>query len=179
LIALLTLAGWLVLRPLLDSAVSSAAQLLVRAYEQPRATRLVVVDHRAELRRTDLRAGSAVPTVALTEIHVNTAILLALFLSLRRPFSRTGLERLVMAWSILFLTQAANLAVHVKFLSATALGPWSLVRYSDLSREIFGYLQVMTDLPVRFAAPFALWIGFNWHDVAAMIGGEAVESLER
>jgi hypothetical protein len=175
-IALLVLAGWLLMRPILDSAVSGAAQVLIRAYEHPRVTRLVVGDHRAELRRADLRAGSAVPTVALTEIHVNTAILLALFLSLDRPLSRHGLEGLAMAWSILFLCQTVNLVIHAKFLTATAFGPWSLDRYGDLSREIYGYLQVMTDLPIRFAAPFALWIGFNWQEVSQMTRTETPDS---
>jgi hypothetical protein len=77
-----------------------------------------------------------------------------------------------MAWATLFVSQVINLVIHVKFLSATALGPWSLQRYSDFGREVLGYLQVMTDLPIRFALPFALWVGFNWHEIGQLIGSE-------
>jgi hypothetical protein len=140
--------------------VSSCAQLLVRAYEY-RLTRLVVVDHRAEVRRADLRTDSGVPTVALTEIHFNTIVFLALCLALPRPWSRRQLERLAMGWSVLYLSQALNLLFHVKFLYASAFGAWSLQNYSIVARNVFGFLQYATDLPGRFAFPFALWLGFS------------------
>ena len=57
--AIAALLVWILLRPALDGAVSGFAQLLIRAYEYPKVTRLVVIDHRAEVRRADMRTDSA------------------------------------------------------------------------------------------------------------------------
>ena len=168
--AIVALVVWILLRSTLDGAVSGFAQLLIRAYEYPKVTRLVVVDHRAEVRRADLRTDSLVPTVALTEIHFNTIVFLALCLALPRPWSRKQLERLVMGWSVLYLTQSLNLLFHVKFLYASAFGAWSFQQYTEAARNIFGFLQYATDLPGRFAFPFAIWIGFNWDRVMPVVG---------
>lgn len=164
---------WLLLRPALDTAVSASSQLLIRAFEYPRVTRLVAADHRAEIRRSDFRADSKIPTVALTAVHFNTLILLALYLSLPRPFSRTQLERLLMGWSVLFVLQTFNLLFHVKFLYATALGPWSMAHYSALARNIYGFGRYFTDLPGQFGAPFLIWIGFNWDHVVRLVASDA------
>jgi hypothetical protein len=161
---------WVLLRPALDGAVTSFAQLLIRAYEYPKVTRLVVVDNRAEVRRADLRSDSALPTVALTEIHFNTIVFLALCLALPRPWSRKQLERLVMGWSLLYLSQSLNLLFHVKFLYASAFSAWSLQHYSTVARNVFGFLQYASDLPGRFAFPFAIWLGFNWNQVMPIVG---------
>ena len=160
----------LLLRPALDHAVPAFAQILVRSFEYPRVTRLVVADHRAEVRRSDFRSGSAIPTIPLTEVHFNTILLLALAFALPRPLSRTQAERLFMGWSVLFLLQALNLTFHVKFMYAAGLGEWSLQSYSDLARDVFGFLQYFTDLPGRFAAPFLIWLGFNWNLVMDIVG---------
>jgi len=168
--AVVALVVWVLLRPALDGAVTSFAQLLIRAYEHPKVTRLVVVDHRAEVRRADLRSDSALPTVALTEIHFNTIVFLALCLALPRQWSRKQLEHLLMGWSVLYLSQALNLLFHVKFLYASAFGAWSLQNYSIVARNVFGFLQYATDLPGRFAFPFAIWLGFNWDQVMPIVG---------
>ncbi len=169
------LAAWLVLRPALDTVVCGLAEILIRGYEQPRVTRLVPVDHRVEVRRSDLRTGSAIPTVSLTEVHFNTIVLLALFLALPRPWSRPQVERLVLGWCVLLAAQTLNLVFHVKFIYATSLGDWSIQHYSVVSRNVYGFLQYFTDLPGRFAAPFLIWIGFNWDQVMVMISPEGKE----
>jgi len=167
------LAAWLVLRPALDTVVCGLAEMLIRGYEQPRVTRLMPVDHRAQVRRADLRTDSTVPTVSLTEVHFNTIVLLALFLALPRPWSRLQAERLVMGWCVLLGLQTLNLVFHVKFIYATALGDWSIQHYSVVGRNVYGFLQYFTDLPGRFASPFLIWIGFNWDHVMAMISADA------
>ena len=172
----LALSVWLVLRPALDTVVCGLAEVLIRGYEQPRVTRLVPVDHRAQVRRADLHTDSTVPTVSLTETHFNTIVLLALFLALPRPWSRPQAERLVMGWCVVLGLQTLNLVFHVKFIYATALGDWSLQHYSVVSRNVYGFLQYFTDLPGRFAAPFLIWIGFNWDQVMAMISANSEKS---
>lgn len=170
---------WALLRPALDGAVCGFAELLIRAYEYPKVTRLMAVEHRAEVRRADLRTDSAIPTVALTSIHFNTIVLLALYLALPRPWSSQQLQRLLMGWSLLYLSQALNLLFHVKFLYASGFGDWSTQHYSDIARNVYGYLQYFTDLPGRFALPFAIWLGFNWDLVSALVGLPASESVPR
>ncbi len=162
----------LLLRPVLDRAVPASSELLVRAFEYPRVTRLVTADHRVEVLRADFRSGSAIPTIPITEIHFNTILLLALYLATPKPFSRTQLERLFMGWCVLFAIQALNLTFHVKLIYAMGLGEWSLQTYSDLARDVFSYLQYFTDLPARFAAPFLIWLGFNWDVVMRIVGAQ-------
>jgi len=161
---------WLVLRPALDIAVPRLTEVLIRAFEYPRVTRLVPADHWVEIRRSDFRSGSAIPKVPLTEVHFNTIILLALYLSLQRPLSRTQLERLFMGWSVLYIAQCFNLLFHVKTIYAIRLGEWSLQYYSPLIRNVYAYLQYFTDLPGRFSFPFLIWLGFNWDQVMTLVG---------
>lgn len=163
---------WVLARPALDAAVTGIAELLVRAYEYPRVTRLVVDDHRVQVRRSDFRTDSKIPTLPLTEVHFNTIVLLALSLALARPFSRRRLERLVMAWSVLLLSQALNLVFHVKTLYALGLGTWSTDHYSNLARNLYGFGQYFTDLPGRFSFPFLIWLAFNWEAISTMMGYE-------
>lgn len=167
---------WLILRPVLDTSVAAFAQLLVRSFEYPRVTRLVVDDHGAEVHRTDFRTDSGIPAIPLTEKHFNTIVLLALYLALPKPLSRRQLERLFMGWCILFLTQATNVFFHVKCLYALSLGEWSLQHYSDLARDFYGFWRYFTDLPGRFSFPFLIWLGFNWDLVARLIGPRAASS---
>lgn len=161
---------WLALRPVLDSAVSGFTQLLIRSFEYPRVTRLVVEDHRAVVHRSDFRTDSGIPAMPLTEKHFNTIVLLALYLALPKPFSRRQLERLFMGWCILYLTQTMNLFFHVKCLYALSLGEWSVQHYSDLARDFYGFWRYFTDLPGRFSFPFLIWLGFNWDLVTQLIG---------
>jgi hypothetical protein len=58
---------WLLLRPVADVAVAGLTQTLIRAFEHPRVTRLVVDDHRVQVRRSDFRSGSGIPTFSLAE----------------------------------------------------------------------------------------------------------------
>lgn len=167
---LVAMAVWLAFRPVLDTAISGFAQLLIRSFEYPRVTRLVVEDHAAEVHRSDFRTDSGIPAIPLTEKHFNTIVLLALYLALPRPFSRRQLERLFMGWCILYLTQTMNLFFHVKCLYALSLGEWSLQNYSDFSRDFYGFWRYFTDLPGRFSFPFLIWLGFNWDLVARLLG---------
>jgi hypothetical protein len=160
---------WLLLRPVIDWAVAGLAQTLIRSFEYPRVTRLVVQDHHAQMRRTDLRTDSKVPTVSMTEVTFNTIVLLALYLALPRSFSRRQLERLFMGWCVLYLCQSVNLVFHVKTLYAMGLGEWSQHHYSDLARNVFGFGRYFTDLPGRFSFPFLIWLGFNWEGVMRML----------
>lgn len=167
---LVAMVVWLLLRPVLDTAVSGFTQLLIRSFEYPRVTRLVVEDHKMEVHRADFRTDSGIPTIPLTEKHFNTIVLLALYLALPRPFSRRQLERLFMGWCILYLSQTMNLFFHVKCLYALSLGEWSLQNYSDLSRDFYGFWRYFTDLPGRFSFPFLIWLSFNWDLVIQLLG---------
>lgn len=160
---------WLVLRPAIDTVVAGLTQTLVRSFEYPRVTRLVVEDHRAQIRRSDLRTDSKVASVSMTEVSFNTIVLLTLFLALPHPFSRKQLESLFMGWCVLCLSHSVNLLFHVKTLYSLGLGEWSQHHYSDLARNIFGFGRYFTDLPGRFSFPFLIWLGFNWDVVMKML----------
>ena len=160
---------WLLLRPLLDHAVAGLAEVVVRAFEHPKVTRLLVEAHVVNIARTDLLAGSAIPSFPLTQVHFNTIVLLALFLALPRPFSRRQLERLLMGGTLLFALQTLNLILHVKMTYATMLGAWSTQHYSGFARNFYGFWQYFTDLPARFSAPFLIWLGFNWDHLIGLV----------
>lgn len=169
---------WLLLRPMINTAVAGLAQTLIRSFEYPRVTRLVIEDDQAQMQRTDLRTDSKVPSVSMTEVTFNTIVLLALFLALPRPFSRMQLERLFMGWCVLCLSQSINLLFHVKTLYAMGLGEWSQHHYSDLARNVYGFGRYFTDLPGRFSFPFLIWLGFNWEAVMRMLGIQEVEAAK-
>ena len=171
---LVAMVVWFAVRPAVDVAVAGLAQTLIRAFEYPRVTRLVVEDHRAQVRRSDFRTDSQIPTVPLTDITFNMIVLLALYLALPRPLSRRQLESLFMGSCVLYLTQALNLVFHVKTLYAIGLGDWSQQHYSELARNVFGFLRYFTDLPGRFSFPFLIWLGFNWDVVMRMLGTPVV-----
>ena len=170
---------WGIARPALDAVVTGGAEILLRAFEVPRVTRMVAVDHRAEVRRADFRSDSALPTVPLTPVHFNTVVLIALYLSLPRPFSRRRLERLLMGATVLYLTQVLNVWLHVKWIYATGLGEWSLAHTSDLWRNVVGFLRYFADLPGRFAAPVVIWLAFDWEVVARMLMPPATKASAR
>jgi len=172
---LVSMVLWFIVRPGIEPAVAGLAQTLIRAFEYPRVTRLVVDDHRVQVRRSDFRTDSQIPTVPLTDITFNVIVLLALYLALPRPLSRRQLERLFMGGCILYLTQALNLVFHVKTLYALGLGDWSYQHYSDLARNVFGFLRYFTDLPGRFSFPFLIWLGFNWDGVMTLLGTPVVD----
>jgi hypothetical protein len=163
------IAIWLLLRPAIDTGVAWLSQTLIRSFEYPRVTRLIVEDHLAQIRRADLRTDSKVQSVSMTEVTFNTIVLLALYLALPRPFSRRQLESLFMGWCVLFLCQSINLLFHVKTLYAMGLGEWSQHYYSDFARNFFGFGRYFTDLPGRFSFPFLIWLGFNWEAVMKML----------
>lgn len=167
---LVAMVVWLALRPALDTAVPWLTEVVVRAFEYPRVTRLEPENHLVRLIRADFRSDSKIPTIPLTEIHFNTIVLLALFLALPRPLSRQQLERLFMGWSVLYLTQTLNLYFHVKTLYALGLGEWSQQSYSDLARNVYGFGRYFTDLPGRFSFPFLIWLGFNWDHLLQLVG---------
>ncbi len=175
---LVAMAAWLLLRPLLDASVTWLAETLIRAFEYPRVTRLVAVDHLAEIRRADFRSGSAIPTVALTEVHFNTIVLFALCFALPSILSRLRLERLVMAWSLLWVTQGLNLLFHVKTAYALDMGDWSQQHYGEVSRNLWSFLRYFTDLPGRFSFPFLLWLAFNWDVVSRLVLGARSHAVE-
>jgi hypothetical protein len=160
---------WFIFRPVLDNAVTGGAEMLIRSHEAPKVTRLHVAQHRAEIHRTDYRSGSAIPTVALTSIHFNMIVLLALCFALPGSPNRVWLERLFMGACTLYFTQAVNLFFHVKTTYALGLGEWSQVYYSDLARNIYGFGRYFMDLAGRFAFPFLIWLGFNWEAVMEMV----------
>ncbi len=168
---LVAMAAWLLLRPVLDASVAWLTETLIRAFEYPRVTRLVVADHLAEIRRSDFRTGSAIPTVSLTEVHFNMIVLLALCFALPQFPSRRRLERLFMAACLLWVTQSLNLLFHVKTTYALGLGEWSQHHYGEFARNFWSFLQYFTDLPGRFSFPFLLWLAFDWDVVSRLVLG--------
>ncbi len=170
---------WLLVRPAIDTAVAGLAQTLIRSFEYPRVTRLVIEDHRVQMRRTDLRTDSKVRAVSMTEVTFNTIVLLALYLALPRPFSRRQLESLFMGWCVLCLSQVINLVFHVKTFYALGLGEWSQHHYTEFARNAFGLGRHFTDLAGRFSFPFLIWLGFNWEMVMKMLGMHEEEHTKR
>jgi len=160
---------WMGVQSVLDTSIAGLAEIFLRSFEYPRVTRLVADEHRVEVRRSDFRTDSKIPTIPLVENNFNTIVLLALYLALPKPLSRRQLERLFMGWCVLYLTQTINLYLHVKCIYAMALGDWSLQEYSNFARNFYGFGRYFTDLPGRFSFPFLIWLGFNWDYVNTLI----------
>ena len=168
------MAVWLLLRPLYDPLVCTAAQVVARFYEYPRVAQIDVVEGSAVIGRSDLRSDSARMTLPLTQVTFNLIPFLALALATPRALAGSGWRRVIVGVAILAAVHAMGLVLHLKFFYAFSLGEWSRTNYSDLSREVYGGLRYFFEIPVTFALPLLLSVGLFSERVFAVLGFSSV-----
>lgn len=159
-------AFWLMASPLYDRGIAAGAQGVMRAFENPKVTRLRPADdNRVTVDRSDFDPRSKRPAISLRDLTFNVVLLIALFAASKRTFSDRNIGGFFAAVAILALTHIGAAVVEVMSIYVAQLGPWSRANYSDLDRNVWGVARHFYRLVLMYAIVFALW--WTLHDRAA------------
>ena len=109
------------------------------------------------------------------ELDYNSVILFALVLFSPglRPVKRIWV--FIVGFALLFLTQAFNVLVQVKFLYAVQLGEYSRLHYGPWERNLYAFLKQFFELIGRFAFPFAIWMLLTYKETLGYLTGPRSE----
>jgi hypothetical protein len=157
---------WTLLSPLYDRAVATGAQGILRAFENPKVTRLrLAEDHFTTVDRSDFDPRSKRPAISIRDLTFNIVLLIALFAASPRPFSDRNIGGFLVACAALALTHIFGVIIEVRSIYVAKLGMWSTVNYTDFDRNLWGVLNHFYRLVLMYAIAFALW--FMLRDAAA------------
>jgi len=153
---------WVLLSPLYDRVVAAGAESLMRAFEQPKVTRLrLAADNFTTVDRADFDPRSKRPGISIRDLTFNIVLLIALFAATPRPFSDRNIGGFLVAAVILGFTHVFGVIAEVMSIYVAKLGPWSTVNYSDFDRNLWGVLNHFYRLVLMYAIAFALWWVFR------------------
>jgi hypothetical protein len=162
-------AFWLMASPLYDRGIAAGAEGVMRAFENPKVTRLRPADdNRVTVDRSDFDPRSKRPAISLRDLTFNVVLLIALFAASRRTFSDRNIGGFFAAVAILAVTHIAAAVVEVMSIYVAQLGPWSRAHYSDFDRNLWGVARHFYRLVLMYAIVFALW--WTLRDPAAATG---------
>ena len=155
-------AAWMLLTPVYNPFLLTAAENLLQISESPDVTDLFPRGrHDAFIVRRDFPpAKSLVQSFRVTDLHFHLVLLAALFLAVPDVPWRKRLENL--GWAVL-VTVFFDLFLCffvVKATYATRLGAWSLAHYGAFARNFYGLVRHLLDLPFKLGLPLLLWSGF-------------------
>jgi hypothetical protein len=158
---------WIFLTPAYDRVVAGGAEKVMRAFENPKVTRLRPAEDRfVTVDRSDFDPRSKRPAIPLHDLTFNIALLTALFAVSKRPFSDRHIGGFVVALLLLYVTHVFGTIAEVMSIYVAKLGMWSTVNYSDFDRNFWGVLNHSYRLVLMYAFAFALWWIFRGPDVA-------------
>jgi hypothetical protein len=156
------LAIWILLTPLYDRAIAATAQGIMRAFENPKVTRLrPSTDQYVTVDRSDFDPRSKRPAISLRDLTFNIVLLVALFAMSARPFSDRNIGGFLAACAALALTHVGATVTEVMSIYVAKLGPWSQVHYSSFDRHVWGVANHFYRLVLMYAIAFALWWVFR------------------
>ncbi|MGH9442609.1 MAG: hypothetical protein ACRD16_10085 [Thermoanaerobaculia bacterium] len=150
-------AVWLLLAGPYHAALAAPAEILLRAFESPPATRLQARGPEIVVDRDDFPPSSPRPGIPASDLDFNVALLGALFASAPKPLSDRGFLRFAVACALLYLSHVVALVFGVESLYALDLGEWSRVHYGELARNFWATGAHFYRIVAIFALPFALW----------------------
>lgn len=152
------LAAWVFLTPVYDKGVAAGAQAVMRAFENPKVTRLRPAgDNFVTVDRSDFDPRSKRPGIPVRDLTFNIALLTALFAVSKRTFSDRNIGGFIIAVALLYLTHVFGTIAEVMAIYVAKLGMWSTVHYSDLDRNVWGVINHFYRLVLMYAFAFALW----------------------
>ena len=164
---LVGLAAWVILTPTYDPFVAAGAEKVMRAFENPKVTRLRMAEDKfVTVDRADFDPRSKRPPIPIRALTFNIALLTALFAVSKRPFSDRNIAGFLIALVLLAITHILGAVAEVMAIYVSKLGMWSTVHYSDLDRNVWGVLNHFYRLVLMYAIAFALWWIFRGPDIA-------------
>jgi hypothetical protein len=137
--------------------LAAPAEVLLRSFESPAATRLKASGDEVIVDREDFPPASPRPGIPASDLDFNVALLGALFATAPKPLSDRGLARLATAAALLYASHVAALVSGVEVLYAFDLGDWSPAHYGTLARNFWGTASHFYRIAGIFAVPFVLW----------------------
>ena len=169
---------WMLLSPLYDRAIGACAEAVLRAFENPKVTRLKLAeDNFTTVDRSDFDPRSKRPGIGIRDLTFNVVLLFALFAASPRPFSDRNIGGFLVACAALALTHILAVVIEVKSIYVAKLGMWSTVNYSDFDRNLWGVLNHSYRLVLMYAIAFALW--FVLRDPSAAAAAPAKKKRRR
>jgi hypothetical protein len=164
---LVGLAAWVILTPTYDRFIAAGAEKVMRAFENPKVTRLRMAEDKfVTVDRSDFDPRSRRPAIPIRDLTFNIALLTALFAVSKRPFSDRNIGGFLIALLLLAVTHIFGAIAEVMAIYVSKLGMWSTVHYSDLDRNVWGVLNHFYRLVLMYAFAFALWWIFRGPDTA-------------
>jgi hypothetical protein len=149
---------WMLLSPLYDRAIAGAAQGVLRAFENPKVTRLrMAEDKLTTVDRSDFDPRSKRPAISIADLTFNFVLLTALFAASPRVFSDRNIGGFLAACAALALTHIAGVVTRVMSIYVAKLGMWSTVNYTSFDRNFWGAADHFYRLVLMYAIAFALW----------------------
>ncbi|HEY0158576.1 MAG TPA: exosortase H-associated membrane protein [Thermoanaerobaculia bacterium] len=153
---------WMLLSPLYDRAIAAGAQGVLRAFENPRVTRLrVAEDKLTTVDRSDFDPRSKRPAISIGDLTFNFVLLMALFAASPRVFSDRNIGGFLAASATLALTHILGVIIRVRSIYVAQLGMWSTVNYTSFDRNFWGAADHFYRLVLMYAIAFALWWVFR------------------
>jgi len=149
---------WMLLSPAYDRAIGAAAQATMRAFENPKVTRLrLEPDRLTTVDRSDFDPRSKRPAISIADLTFNFVLLTALFAAAPRVFSDRNIGGFLAASATLALTHILGVITRVKSIYVAKLGMWSTVNYTSFDRNLWGTADHFYRLVFMYAIAFALW----------------------
>ena len=153
---------WMLITPLYNRFLATAAENLLHMAESPNVTDLLVQGaHTAHIQRLDFPPShSLVGTLRVTDLHFHLVLLAALFLGIPGIPWRQRMSNLSWALLISVFFHLLLLVFWVEFVYAVQMGSWSLAHYGPFARNLFGLGKHLLDLPFKLSLPLVLWAAF-------------------
>jgi hypothetical protein len=148
---------WVGVSPLYDRAVAAGAEALIRAFENPKVTRLEATGSDVRVDRSDFDPRSPHPGLPVIDLTFNWVLLAALFAISSRPFSDRNIFGFLLASLIMYATHILALVTEVMSIYVARLGAWSVVHYGSFARNFWGVANHSYRFVLMFAIAFALW----------------------
>lgn len=152
------LALWALLSPLYDRLISSVAERTMRVFESPSVTRLrPAKDNYVTVDRSDFDPRSKRPAISVRDLTFNVILLVSLFAAGPRTFSDRNIGAFLISCVLLGFTHIGAVITEVMSIYVAKLGPWSLVHYSDLDRNVWGVANHAYRIVLMYAFAFGFW----------------------
>lgn len=153
---------WVLLTPVYDRVLATAAQAVLHAFEKPNVTRLRPGrDHYTTVDRLDFDPRSKRPAIPIRDLTFNFVLLAALFAASERPLSDRNVTAFLAASALLFPTHVAAVVAEVMSIYVAKLGRWSDVHHTALERNVWGVASHFYRLVLMYAIAFAIWWAFR------------------
>jgi len=159
---LVGLGAWILLSPAYDKGIAAGAQAVIRAFENPKVTRIRTTETEyASIDRSDFDPRSKRPGFGIRDLTFNIALLTALFAASKRTFSDRNIGGFLIAMVLLAMTHIFGTIAEVMSIYVSKLGMWSTVHYSEFERNLWGVLNHAYRLVLMYAFAFAFWLAFR------------------